>query len=242
CGPLQQSLVEELIRALQPLLSEHEALSLISVPDSFLYLNRQSAFQEFVVAHRDRLNLMSQHWEPFYARQHLQQQGVHINDALGDWTTGLFYSTCRAGCLHTLPTCAIAGKERVNLLNLMRTPDLGPGTEEDLFEPVSITRCACGRNRLSFRFVPHQATALRPPQGGMLYDPALADRLESSFVSLQFVQEAEMLYLRYQIEGELRDRELLEDYFRPHGYRLCWQPNDCYTVGNKRPVFYRYPG
>lgn len=241
CGPLRQSLVGELVRALQDLLSQHAPISLITVPDSFLYLNRQPAFQEFAIAHRERFNLMSQNWEPFYARQYLQQQGVHINDALGDWSTGLFYSTCRAGFLHTLPTCGISGKDRVNLLNLMPTPELGPGTEEDLFEPVSISRCACGRNRLDFRFVPHQATALRPPIDGILYDPGLAERLESSFRTLQFIQEAENLYIRYQVEGEMRDSALLEDYFRPHGYRIQFQPNDCYIVGNKRPVFYRYP-
>ena len=242
CGPFHQDLLIELISLLRQLLSEYPEISLISVPDSFLYLNQQAVFQEFVVENRDRINLMSQHWEPFYPRRKLEQLGVHFNDALGDWTTGLFFYTCRAGHRHTYPTFATRGKERVNLLNLMPTPELGSGSEEDLFEPYSVSPCNCGRNRLNFRFLPHQATAMRPPAGGILYDPELAERLTSSFLSLQFIQEDDTLIIRYRVEGAMQDRELLEDYFRPHGYQIQWQPNDIYAVGTKRPVFYRYPG
>lgn len=242
CGPLGESVAEELISTLKNLLSIHPAISLISVPDSFLYLNRHPEFQDFVVAHRDQVNLMSQHWEPFYARQDLERQGVHVNDALGDWTTGLFFTTCRTGMLHTLPTCGIKDRDRVNLLNLMPTPALGPGSEEDLFEPISVSSCSCGLNRLHFRFIPHQATALRPPNGGEIYDPGLAERLESKFLSLQFIQEGKTLNVYYRVEGELCDRDLLEEYFRPYGYQIQWRANDLYMVGTKRPVFYRYPG
>ncbi len=242
CGPFHHQLTLELIELLSQLLTEYPAISLISVPDSFLYLNRHPEFQEFLVENCERINLMSQHWEPFYACQHLRNKGVHFNDTMGDWTTGLFFYTCRDGFQHSYPTFATSGKERVNVLNLMPTPELGPGTEEDLVEPLSISGCSCGRNRLNFRFLPHQATAMRPPIGGVLYDPALAEQLKSRFLSLQFIQENETLIIRYRVEGAMQDRELLEDYFRPHGYQIQWQPNDIYAVGTKRPVFYRYPG
>ncbi|MEZ6035757.1 MAG: hypothetical protein R3C17_21880 [Planctomycetaceae bacterium] len=242
CGPLGDQPTRDLIAILRQLLSEYEAISLISVPDSFLYLNRHPVFQEFIIQNSARINLMSQHWEPFYPRAELRDCGVHFNDTLGDWTTGLFFYTCRDGFRHCYPTFATSGKERINLLNLMPTPELGPGTEEDLVEPISVSACSCGRNRLDFRFIPHQATAMRPPAGGILYDLELAEQLTSRFLSLQFIQENETLIIRYRVEGGMRDRELLEDYFRPHGYQIQWQPNDIYAVGTKRPVFYRYPG
>jgi hypothetical protein len=89
CGLLNSTHVPDLLEILGWLLKRYANLSLLAVPDSFLYLNRQTLFQEFTLEHRLRLNLMSWMWEPFFAKEHLQNGGVHFSDAMIDWATGL---------------------------------------------------------------------------------------------------------------------------------------------------------
>lgn len=165
CGALHRQLLPELLDILRHFLARYPACSLIAVPDSLLFLNSHPQFEEFVIAHREHFNLMSQHWEPFYRRRALRREGVHINDAMTDWTTGLNFYTCRAGYRHSRPTFAWGDGRRVNLLNLIPSAEMRSGTEEDLFVPRSVSRCPCGFNRLDFDFIPHPVTAIRIPGG-----------------------------------------------------------------------------
>ena len=69
CGPLNQTRLSQVIGTLRRFLAEYPAISLISVPDSFLYLNAHTPhFKKFLVANRERINLVSQHWEAFYGQ------------------------------------------------------------------------------------------------------------------------------------------------------------------------------
>jgi hypothetical protein len=240
CSLAAPNSLPELLDVFRHFLTQYPAYSILSTPDAFLYLNRQEAFQEFVIENRRRINLMSQLWEPFYSKTFLLNQGVHCSDAMVDWTTGLNFHTCSTGEQHTYPLFATSGDRRVNLMNLMPTPELGPGRDDDLFEPLSVAKCACGQNRLVYRFVPHQPTAVRTANGEIVYDVELAEQLTSQLHCVQFIQERDIVTIFYRCEGELRDEELLRDYFERRGFQVHWKPDDSYSIGIKRPVFYQY--
>lgn len=241
CGPLNIQVLQEVIQIFRNILAQHPACTLIAVPDTLLYLNDQPLFQEFVVANCERFSLASQHWEPFFKRRYLRDQGVHINDVMTDWTTGFNFYTCREGQLHTFQTFATGEGRRVSLLNLMGTGPNVTKSEEDSVIPRRIVPCGCGQNRLEFEFIPHPTNLIRSADGQIVYEPDLAERLTTHLRGMQFLQENESIFIVYRADGEFRDADLLEDYFGKIGFRVNWKPNDLYPVGPKRPVFFRFP-
>lgn len=241
CGPLTVAILEEVIAIFRRLLDEHPACTLIAVPDTLLYLNDQPLFQEFVIEHRDRFSLASQHWEPFFKRRHLHAQGVHINDVMTDWTTGFNFYTCRVGHLHTFQTFAMGEGRRVSLLNLMGAGPNVASSDEDSVVPRRIVPCGCGKNRLEFDFIPHPANLIRSADEQVVYDPDLAELLTSHLRGIQFLQENKTIVVVYRPDGKFRDGDLIEEYFGQRGFRVNWKPNDLYPVGPKRPVFFRFP-
>jgi hypothetical protein len=242
CGILNSTYVPELLEILGRLLRQYTNLSLLAVPDSFLYLNRQPVFQQFALEHRHHFNLMSWMWEPFFARQELQRCGVHFSDAMIDWATGLNFFTCRAGYQHTCPIFARNESRLINLLNLMPPPGDWGIDDEDVFKAVDVERCECGANRLLYTFIPHQSVAMQTPSGQILYDIGLAERLNSMLQVVQFIQRENRVSVYYKAEGKFLDERLLESYFSNHGFDVRWCPNEVWTiVGPKRIPFLRPP-
>lgn len=242
CGIPCREWLGELLTVLRQFLGQFPAITLMAVPDSFLYFNQRLEFQEFVIENRGRVNLMSWNWESFYKKRWLIDNGVHFNDAMIDWATGLNFYTCRAGYQHTLPIFAEDADRRINLLNLMPPPDYWGSTKEDFFEPIAVIRCLCGQNRLEYRFVPHQSVAIKTTAGKFIYDTALAELLTSDFQSLQFIQAGKQVTIFCTYESENHDRDLLENYFAERGFAVQWKLNESYTiVGPKRLVFLNPP-
>jgi hypothetical protein len=241
CSPFNEPILKSLIGVLGQFLNDYPACSLNATPDTYLYLNNQAAFRDFAIENRDRFNLMSENWEPFYKQRELKENGVHINNPMMDWSTGLNFYTCFEGHQHVLPLFASGEGRRVNLLNLFPPVEIGFGDEDDLFIPESVSRCDCGLNRLNFQFLPHQATAIRTSHGEVIHDVALAEQLSSNFQGLQFVQRDDTIHVLYRTDGAFQDRELLNDYFSLRGFRLAWEPGKVLHLGSKCTTFYRCP-
>jgi hypothetical protein len=210
-------------------------VTLLSVPDSFLFLNKNPLFFEYCVKNKNRLNLMSQQWENFYRKKGMKEAGVHVSDVMMDWSTGTNFHTCSAGEYHVLPISVA----QQNLLNLVPF-DLDWVSNADLFETWGLARCDCGKNRLMFVHHPHSMMNISLAAG---YDIELAEKLETNFQCIQFHQYESNMTIFYEAETDVtqNDRDFLMEYWEKFGFTVHWNNHQHYqTPGYKRPVFFKY--
>jgi hypothetical protein len=176
-----------------------------SYPTTFLYLLRDPYFLTV------QNGLFSTDYEGFYP------SSLYINDNMVDWTSGCNFYTCFFNRRHFLPIFAQKNGSVKNLLNLA----CGELPCSDLFDvEPGPKQCGCGRMFLSFRFVPHLANAIHKPDGSILYDLSLADRLQAQYSNFQIVQQDGLIYLLY-VSKDRRvrdDMDFLRVYLREQGF------------------------
>lgn len=232
-GTINNNSVKSIIKELKNINGE---LSIITTPNVLLYMNDDVNFIDFIISNRSRLNLLTQHWEPFYKKKRLANDDVHFSDTMGDWTTGVFFRTCTKGHQHIFKTYATHGDKRINLLNLAKT-EIRPVEFEDSIKEYDIIKCECGEYRLIYDFTPHLPTCIRL-NNQTIYDISLIESLESQYSNLQFVQQYDTILIKHITDYmEEQDINYLTTYFNQKGFNVIFQNNAELTISNKRPVF-----
>ncbi len=234
-GIINSNSVMSIIKELKGI---NDQFSIITTPNVLLYMNDDTNFIDFIVSNKSRLNLLTQHWEPFYKKNMLINSGVHFSDTMGDWTTGIFFRTCIKGHQHTFKTYATRHNQRINLLNLAKT-EIRPVEFEDKIDEYDIIKCECGEHRLIYDFVPHSPTCIKL-NNEIIYDISLIENLESQYSNLQFIQQYDTILIKY-IADHMKEQDInhLTSYFNRRGFNVIFQNDAELTISNKRPAFFQ---
>jgi hypothetical protein len=206
-------------------------MTLCSRPHNFLYLTAHPRFVDWIIHNQDKItSLMTTDWEPLFKSNVLIKNGIHINDCMIDWQTGLNFMTCKFGHKHILPLFSMLNNEPFNWLNLA---DKTIYKTIDTYEVSSLkpTKCKCGRFSIGFQIV-HR---------GLRYFPFrrdLAEFLLSHYVNLQFIRARDRLAIFYKTIGPMLqcDRDFLDYTFRD--YTIEYVPDKLCLTGAKWPPFW----
>lgn len=233
-GRLTENHAAEIVTILRAgSISNDSHATLVAEPDHFLFLSTSSHFITFCQLAELQFNIVSHLWEPFFDHSAF---GTHVSDVMMDWSTGVNFYTCSAGFYHSMPLTA----NGQNLLNLNSLPE-GWSGPSDLFAPLGIIPCTCGKSRLDFNFHAHAECNISRERGHSL---ALATKLVTPLQSIQFHQNGDTITIfYYSPEETLRqdDIDMLDAYWSHYGFTLAWRPQEFFqTPGYKRPTFFRY--
>lgn len=207
--------------------------ALSTTPNNWLYLLKQTTFRQFLRSSQ-MTSAMSTGWEAFYRSP---PAGVHFNDNMVNWTTGMNFYTCQHGVKHFLPTFALVPDGIINLLNLAQ-PAVCP-IDDYMTVYNQVLECACGRRFQKFNLIPRVDHNIRSPDGQILYDLSLADKLKSSYLNLQFVQVGLRIHVYYSSADIEPDRETIFNFFSQHGLEVVFRPDRYVEKNTKFPVFWQ---
>jgi hypothetical protein len=172
---------------------------------------------------------------PAFCNTHLlEKYGMHFNDQMINWKTGVNFFTCSFGGRHFLPIFARVGSFYYNLLNLHRTPI----KIDDEFQIKSNFKiCPCGRPCCDFVFIPHVKDFL----AGYDYDELMGLRnvLSSKFRWIQFIQDGTRIEVYYEVSGFADMDEHDQDVIRTTFQNPIFRKGSYFQVGAKYPCFWK---
>lgn len=206
-------------------------LNLCSMPHNYLYLTSHPRFVDFLLSNRKPIrSLVSTDWEPLFKRAYLTSNGIHINNCMIDWTTGLNFHTCRFSKDHFFPIFVMADGKFANWLNLA---DRGITHTYDQIEIQSTkpVKCLCGLSSIGVRVVPRESVIFP-------FRRDLGELLKSHYTNLQFVRSENRLQIFYATVGSFLDcdRQFLDAIFSD--YDVFYIPNKLGMTGTKWPAFW----
>lgn len=230
--------VATLIQFMGRLLDQFGSLTLAALPEAHLYLTHTPAFLDFAEQNRERFNLLSWRWEPFFDQQIYRDRGIWCGDYMMDWPSGLNFYTCQAGEKHMLPIFFETATGRLNALNLMAQEVWT--NDSDACEITDVVRCRCQTARPIFHHIPRANNSLCTPAGKTFFDLSIATGLRSRYCSLQFIQhQPDTVTVHYVVDGPFLDQELLEVTLKQQGFKVAWNTTPYETTGWKRIPFFR---
>jgi hypothetical protein len=218
--------IEFLINKLQRI-GKH---TIYTFPNNWLYLLSRPEFREYLS--NSQTSGMSTNWEGFYPTP---PTDIHFNDNMVNWTTGMNFYTCPHGTKHFLPLFVPTPEGIVNLINLTR-PALWPVDDLMIISPET-KQCPCGRPFREFEYTPHINKSVVSSNGKIIYDLSLANRLKSSYLSLQFIQYGKVVHVLYIADRGL-DKEIIKEYFGEHGLKTKFIRDRYLELNDKFPVFW----
>lgn len=233
---LSESKIDFIISDLSCFLKDHDHITLWnSDQNNLMYLASDNKFCHFMIENSKRINLINTGITAFFKKNRLIEAGVHINDNMIDWYSGLNFYTCRHNNKHVLPMFFMNDRVSTNLLNLSRRGEMV--IKSDHFEIEPILACQCGKRAYNLSFIPH--IRVTPTIDNLtFYRPDLAEMLIGSYCNMQFIQTAEK-DLEIHYTGKLidYDRELLLYHTKP--FNVIFKSNSVFNVNHKQPVFHR---
>lgn len=182
---------------LQHMKSIHGKISLVSKPLSLLYLSNCPAFLNILDTFQEQISIIStSDWEPLFRKLPLTQRGIHVNDNMIDWGTGINFYHCSHQQLHFLPTFIYDNQKVRNLLNLTTYKRYH---SDDIINLGTVVPCSCGKNRMEFSFTPHQALQI---SNYLTLKPLIYDTLEQlidPYINLQFIETSDTMNILYTL-------------------------------------------
>jgi len=208
--------------------------ALFSCPNNWLYLLSDPIFR-YYLNHSNLTSAMSTNWEGFFANP---PKRIHFNNNMVNWTTTMHFYTCQYGIKHFLPTFIPTSNGIVNLLNLTQRP-IWPIDDLMVLSP-EIQVCRCGRKyRAIETFIPRIEYTIRSPDGNIVYDLNLANRLQAKYLNIQFIQTAEAnVDVLYVCEGK-PDTDVITSFFADRGLSVRFIPDTYCLRRRKLPVFWK---
>ena len=224
----------KLIEFLHKQINQYGVFSILMVPEALLFLAQTPCFLDFAEKHRDQMNILSWHWEPFFKKQSFRERGIWFGNHMIDWTSGINFYTCKNGHQHVLP---IFIDDSINALNLIKQNFMNGG---DNMEISSVVHCTCGFVRPIYNHYPHFKNTIRSIDGRIFFDLDLPDHLQSRYKSLQFIQQpnGEEIVVYYDVDGQMNDKPFLESIIQSYGFRASWIPQSYTMGGHKRIPFF----
>lgn len=166
-----------------------DQLAIWARPNFWLYCNSFKKFQDFLI--ESKTTIVSSDYTGFYKKQRLLNSGVHVNDCMIDYSTGVNFYTCKYGHTHIMPIYCNLNKSSYNLFNLYKNNHIK--LSGDKFVAQRTTNCKCGVTAYVIDFAPHvkylnQFYNLR-------YE--IAERLQGNYFSFQIINHGDKLSCFY---------------------------------------------
>jgi hypothetical protein len=233
---LSDSKIKFIISELSSILEKQEKIILWnSDQNNLMYLASDHHFYHFMIENANRISLLNTGITAFFKQNRLREAGVHINDNMIDWYSGLNFYTCRHNNKHILPMFFMNDRVSTNLLNLSRRGEMV--VKSDYFDISPSFMCQCGKMTYNLRFIPHKRVT--PEIDNLtMYMPDIAEMIVGSYYNMQFVQTSEK-DLEVHYTGQLinYDREIIEHHCEP--FEITFKPDSVFNVNHKQPIFHR---
>lgn len=204
--------------SLQALL-ESNRYHIIARPLTYFFLAKQPKFLRLL---NQVHSMLSTDWEPFFPHEPYRRLGIHINDCMIDWRTGLNFSTCVYGHQHILPIFILYKGAIYNWLNLA-SKEQSPIYDTLIINSLKPIQCVCGKWRLGVTI---------KTRGDLMFPhnwARLLNRLESNYKNLQIIRDREKLSIFYAGAMNDKDRDLLLSEFQ--GHKIQFLENKLAIVG-----------
>ncbi len=214
-------------------------IALMSRPNTFLYLFSSPLFSAFLIKNKELISsIISSDWDAFFKQKHLKQEGIHINDNMISWQTGLNFYTCKQGEKHFLPIFHTEGGKTCNLLNL--TTNKSVNDDDKFYFTGPTIKCECGLFRTPFKFTAHWRYSLSE---SIVEDfMAVPEQLQDRYINLQFVRNEQTLDVLFVKNNRLdisnHDGNCIKELAEKHDLQVSFHPNKELTRGAKKPIFW----
>jgi len=209
----------------------NRAVTLCAQPHNFLYLTAHPRFVDFIISNKHKIrSFVSTDCEPFFKKDILINNGIHINDCMIDWQTGLNFHTCSANRRHIMPLFLFHNNNYVNWLNLANKTVYSTIDKCEI-KNLRPEKCKCGQILVDVDIIPRSYTTFP-------FRRDLPELLRSHFLNLQFIKMGDMLAIFYATCGPLLDcdRDLFDYLFKD--YIIEYVPDRWALVGTKWPAFW----
>jgi hypothetical protein len=228
--------VSEIIKVLEEMIKKYGFITLLAVPESYLFLNQTLAFLDFLELHKERINIFSWCWEPFFKKNVLRERKIWFGDNMIDWTSGINFYTCKNGHQHVLPIFINGPNGPINAINMIEQNF----AISDNMEITNIVNCTCGLTRPTYIYYPHFKNSIRSDDGRIFFDTDLPDNLQSRYRSLQFIEQpnGKNIIVHYDVEGVMLDKPFLENVIKSYGFDVGWKPESFTMSSGKRIPFF----
>lgn len=208
-----------------------KAITLCAQPHNLLYLTAHPRFVDFIITNKHKIqSIVTTDCEPFFKKDMLIKNGIHINDCMIDWQTGLNFSTCPHHRRHIMPLFFLYEDHPINWLNLANKT-VYPTLDRCDIKTLRPEKCQCGKVAVNVNIIP-RSYVIFP------FRRDLPELVRSHFLNLQFIRTNDSIAIFYTTRGPLLDcdRDLFEDLFKD--YWIEYVPNRWGLVGTKWPAFW----
>lgn len=182
-------------------------------PFSMLYLAQCPEFLNLVERFKVT-SISTSDWEPLFKKNELKKRGVHINDHMIDWYTGLNFYHCTHNHVHFLPTFAFKDNKIRSLINLTT---IKWRDSDDTITLGNVIPCSCGKNRMEFSIIPHHIHQISNyfHMKNAIYQTL--EELTDPYINLQFVEQNNAMNILYTLASKKEinpvDRQKLTSIF-----------------------------
>jgi S-ribosylhomocysteine lyase LuxS involved in autoinducer biosynthesis len=229
---IKESVVDFIVNKIEDIATNDKVI-FWSNPRDLSFLMNSELFFNFCKENKEKISITSTCTEPFYKKQKFIENGIHVNDHMVDWSTGINFYRCQYNGTHFFPIFARKDNQVVNLLNLSADD---PVEMQDHFEILNSNECECGKTKHDIKFIPHLKTVIKN-NDTIWYNPEFAEKLQGDYQNLQFIQEDDTINVLYSGEIE-KDMDIIKDEFFMIGLKVKFFKDISFVITTKNYAFY----